>query len=112
MDFSSRRLIVNRDSGEKSSAHPVRLSIDGSDAFPEFLQRSVKHSSITVAAKKAVMPPTSWGGLTVLTSKATKLRPAKPCNRVNPSRAVAPPHVGVHTPGAQDGSKKSMSKQR
>ena len=29
-----------------------------------------------------------------------------------PSRAVAPPHVGVQTPGAQDGSKKSISKHK
>jgi len=29
-----------------------------------------------------------------------------------PSPADTPPQAGVHTPGAQDGSKKSMSKHR
>ena len=39
------------------------------------------------------MPPTSCG-LTVLTSKATKSRPASPWKSCSPSRALAPPPGG------------------
>src|SRR3981189_2794284 len=39
-------------------------------------------------------------------------RPARPRSNCNPSRAVNPPQVGVHTPGATEGSNESMSQER
>ena len=58
------------------------------------------------------MPFTSCGGLTVFTSTATILRSVRQRSRSMPSRAYSPPHEGVQTPGAVDGSNTSMSKQR
>src|SRR5207253_1649522 len=81
-------------------------------ARPRPRQASTRNWCMQVAARNAVMPPTSCGGLTVLISKATKFSPASDCSSASPSPAEAPPQVGVHTPGAQDGSKKSMSKHR
>src|SRR5208282_2220307 len=99
------------DCGGKSaqSARPCqrRIRVGGAGSFVRLSERAtrVRHSSTTVPARKAVMPPTSCGGLTVFTSAATMLSPASPWRSCSPSRAVAPPHAGVQTPGAQDGSK-------
>ena len=73
---------------------------------------NAQNSCMTVAARNAVAPCTSCGGETVLTSNATKLRPASWRSRASPSLGDRPPHSGVQTPGAQDGSKMSMSKHR
>src|SRR5713101_3741524 len=75
-------------------------------------QASCRHLSITVPARKAVIPALSCGGLTVLTSKATKSSSARPSRIARPSLALSPPQVGVATPGATEGSNTSISKHR
>ena len=56
----------------------VRLAFVNHGLSSVFRQARTRHSNITLAANSAVIPLTSWGGLTVLTSKATKSRPDNP----------------------------------
>ena len=68
----------------------------------------VRISSATAPTRNAVIPPISCGGDTVLISAPTIFSPYSLRIKSKPSRAVAPPHVGVQTPDAHNGSKKSM----
>src|SRR5262249_7553939 len=52
-------------------------------------QASCRHLRMTVPARKEVIPALSCGGLTVLTSKATKSRSASPSRRKRPSLALS-----------------------
>ena len=68
----------------------------------------VRISSATAPTRNAVIPPIACGGDTVLISAPTIFSPYSLRIKPKPSSAVAPPHVGVQTPGAHNGSKKSM----
>jgi hypothetical protein len=63
----------------------------------------------TCAARLPAWPSRSCGGESALMSNATRSRPARARIRRSPSLADSPPHEGVVTPGATEGSKTSMS---
>src|SRR4051812_9802836 len=69
-----------------------------------FAASPAKKVHMVVAARKAVIPTASCGGLTVLTSNTAVSSGCSISTKASPSAAVHPPQVGVQTPGATEGS--------